>query len=229
MRQLELELRANLEAKSEALYPEPNPESQLALNRLLALARAAPTLLVMLSEPWQPLSGRQRKLLFTLAQMHLYSRILDDAVDERQDCHLSALLLSQAWHWQNCQALARARPGLARKSAKLIEATVKAANRDEPTAQAWAAKNKHLLLIPLYLGKKMEFYRRAESDLLIAIALLQAEDELAQKSGASLAIYCDLIKEAANSAVRLKRMGWKRLASRLISGAKALITCLERA
>jgi hypothetical protein len=175
-------IRDKLAADLARLAPLPaaNAISRQALARLQALVDAAPAFLLLLAEPW--LDDEPEDLLPTLldcARIHLYARILDDALDESLPPHHIHLLRYQPIFWQTVASLAVRYPHLQVQCAHLIEETVLAVEADDASQgpQHWGRKNHHLLLLPLLLSAGDGRYHHHRETLSALISLSQACDE----------------------------------------------------
>lgn len=152
-----------------------------AIQRLQAVAEYSPAFLLLLAEPWL----QQEETLATLldcARIHLYARILDDALDENLQVHRLNLLRAQPLLWRSLSTLAARYPTLVEESVTLISETVAAVQADDiqRTPSHWGTKNHHLLLAPLLLSGNSTAYQECRSGLSSLIALVQAGDEWRQ-------------------------------------------------
>ena len=128
-----------------------------AERRLQAVAEHSPAFIALLAEPWLGSDATPQTLrtLEHCARVHLYARILDDALDENLPIYRNNLLRAQALHWEAVQGLSACTPApLAQQAVQLIAETVAAVQVDnqQRTPLQWGAKNHHLLLSPLLLS-----------------------------------------------------------------------------
>ena len=139
------------------------------------MAEHAPAFIALLAEPWlhAGISDRERMLLIDCARIHLYARVLDDAIDEAAPIHRRNLLRAQPLFWEAVQRIGSlvAAP-VAEKAVLLIGETVAAVQSDDhqPNPDCWGAKNHHLLLIPLLLSGDGPAYQQCRSGLSTLIA-----------------------------------------------------------
>lgn len=180
--QLSALIRDSLAADLTRLSPLPSDDatSRRAVARLQVLIDAAPAFLLLLAEPY--LDGESEDLFPTLldcARIHLYARILDDAVDEGLPPHRIHLLRYQPIFWQTVANLSVRYPHLQTQCTQLIEETVLAVEVDDTsrTPRYWGRKNHHLLLLPLLLSGNDARYKHHRETLSGLICLSQACDE----------------------------------------------------
>lgn len=235
MTELEAALKAHLASGAALLYPgHESPEEAAAARRVNDLVAAAPPVLCLLAEPWLGQIARQKRhwqILLHCASLHLYSRVLDDAVDEAHACYKKALLRVQPLFFDAVFRLGILAPGLLEEGRQLIGETTEAVLADDatPSALYWGAKNHHLLLIPLFLSGDAAFFRRARAALSASLALLQATDELEQGSCLEAGVYCRLVTEAMKESVHsvLAAGGWPSLGQRLCMESRRLLRMLQ--
>lgn len=204
--------------------------SQRALARLQQLIDAAPTFLLLLAEPW--LHDESDDLLPTLidcARVHLYARILDDALDEGLPPHRIHLLRYQAIFWQTVASLAVRYPHLQAQCSQLIGETVLAVEADDAgrAPQYWGRKNHHLLLLPLLLSGGGERYHQHRETLSALISLSQACDEWWQGE------FCPTVTEAVLDVFPdwmdperlrlLHQAGWRSASARILHEGQYLL------
>lgn len=209
-----------------------------AVHRLEAVAAHAPAFIVLLAEPWlrAGISDRERMLLIDCARIHLYARVLDDAIDEAAPVHRKNLLRAQPLFWQAVQRIGSLVPtDIADEAVALINETVSAVQSDDQqrNPDCWGAKNHHLLLIPLLLSNGGPAYQQCRSGLSTLISLVQAGDEWRQGEFDSallqsrflefLTICLDVMElELLNS------YGWQGAAERIVWNARQLLESLSR-
>lgn len=207
-----------------------------AIRRLHAVAEHFPNFLALLAEPWlaEPISDKTRVILVDCARVHLYARILDDALDENLSVHRLNMLNAQPMLWRAIHGLAVHAPNLGSESAALISETVLAVQRDDSRCQPhyWGSKNHHLLLAPLLLSKNSEAYRSCRTGLSTLIALIQAGDEWRQGVLAAEVIrdeFLDRIPTLLDmqQLATLQRHGWSAAAERIVWEARQLISVLK--
>lgn len=230
--QLSARIRDNLMADLARLAPFPADDaiSRRAVARLQALIDAAPEFLLLLAEPW--LEDQSEDLIPTLldcARVHLYARILDDALDENLPPHRTHLLRYQPIFWQVVAGLAVRYPDLQQQCAHLIEETVLAVEADDTgrAPQYWGRKNHHLLLLPLLLSGDNECYQHHREALSALISLLQASDEWWQGElrPAVTDALLDIFPYWLDSE-RLRRLhqdGWRSASSRILREGQYLL------
>lgn len=224
-------LRRMLRRETNALYPCPRPPAlQRAGARLDALASAAPALLCMLAEPWrEAVAGQETaaEILRCCALVHLYARILDDAVDENLPCHRLALLRAQPLYWRAVSRLGRLSSLPPDEGERLVRETVEAVLTDDdaPAPEYWGRKNHHLLLVPLLLSNDAAAFAAAKEPLSDALCLLQAADELDQAATADADVFARLTLETQRRDVipRLAELGWKSLAWHLCAVVRDML------
>lgn len=197
--------------------------------RLDALVDVAPGLFACLAEPWEPLNPREKEIVAHCARLHLYSRALDDALDEGEPEQKTALLRAQPLLWRSIASLTALAPSLADACEKLIAETIEAviANDREPDPALWGLKNHHLLLAPLILRGDEKGFADARGPLSSALTLLQACEEWIQGTNAPPEAYCEIIVGAADNIEPLARLGFYGLASRARTEGRALLAAIE--
>lgn len=227
-------LRRMLQHEANEIYPCPRPLAlQRAGARLDALADAAPVLLCMLAEPWREAMVGQKhaeEILRCCALVHLYARILDDAVDENLPCHRLALLRAQPLYWRAVTRLGRLSCLSSDEGGTLVQETVEAVLADDNASapEHWGKKNHHLLLVPLLLSGDAAAFATAKPPLSLALCLLQAADELDQGTTTDADVFLRLALEAERENVfaSLAERGWQRLAWHLCAIAGDLLNRL---
>jgi hypothetical protein len=169
------------------------------------------------------------------ARVHLYARVLDDALDENLPLDRRNLLRIQPLFWHAVHVLGAQYPGQAQAAAALIQTTVEAVERDAaaPRPAEWGRKNFHLLLLPLLLSGDSTAYRKALPGLDAVIALAQAHEEAEQgrlgTPGVRAALAACLTQWLEPDHVdALQRHGWGSAASRLVSDGAALLCRMNR-
>ncbi len=210
------------------------PAAQAA-QRLHAVAAHFPAFLALLAEPWlgEPVSAATQATLADCARVHLYARVLDDALDENLPVHRLNLLRAQPLLWQAIQGLATRHPAEADAATALISETVTAVQHDDTRRQTlyWGPKNHHLLLAPLVLSGNSPAYQRCRTGLSALITLVQAGDEWRQGE-----LDADLVRQdflsrlpaflAPHTLDALVRHGWPAAAQRIVWESRQLVTVL---
>lgn len=231
---LECQLREDI---ARIHLPDSHSAARHALQRLQAVAEHSPAFIVLLAEPWLDAtpSERTQRLLHDCARVHLYARILDDALDEDLAVCRQNLLRAQPLFWEAVQRIgANVSAPTADTAAGLIRQTVAAVQQDDlrRDPRLWGSKNHHLLLVPLLLSDDSAAYRDCEDGLSNFIALVQAGDEW--KQGAlEHAQLCGQLLEFitycldTGSLTRLDRHGWHSVAERIVWNAEQLIGVLS--
>lgn len=210
------------------LYPHIGEKELAAWGRLQNFSKAASIALPLLAEPWwRKMCKRRLKIFYACADIHLYSRVLDDAIDEGKPCQKKALLAIQEKYWAAVTALAKTRPELAGVAPGLIYESAKAAANQTPSPASWAEKCHSLLLIPLFLAARKASFDKYRRDLSTAIGILQAEEELRQGDIIDFCALCAFIEKGAECAVNLMAGGWPLFAERALYGCKRLLSGLE--
>lgn len=215
-----------------------NAVARKAALRLQEVAEHAPAFILLLAEPWlvNGMDSMTEALLLDCARIHLYARVLDDAIDEGQPIHRQNLLRAQPMYWRAVQRIgSHLNCEMAKQAEQLIAQTVTAVLQDdlEPDPANWGAKNHHLLLIPLLISGNSSAYQDCQPALSNLIALVQAGDEWKQGEFESLLLrsrMLDFLDEclASHHLENLKQSGWHRAAERLLWNASQLITVLSK-
>ena len=212
-----------------SLYPVIVQQEADAFSRLDRFCSAASIVLPLLAEPWwRRMDKAGLKIFNACADIHLYARVLDDAIDEGQNCQKKALLAMQEIFCSSIGVLTGLKPGRSKAAFQLIRETTQAASSEQADPEGWARKNHHLLLIPLYLSVKRSFYEKNRRPLSIAIGVLQAVDEMRQGHVNNIDSLCDFVEAGASSAVILQKRGWPHLAWRMLVGCKWLLKEIEK-
>lgn len=231
---LEQQLRETI---SRIHLPDSHSAARHAAKRLNEVAEHAPAFLAMLAEPWLEgaVSDRTQQLLADCARIHLYARILDDALDENLPVCRQNLLRAQPMFWQAVQRIGSiVSDAVAQEAEQLIQQTVSAVQDDDlwRDPNHWGPKNHHLLLVPLLLSGNSAAYQACRSGLSNLIALVQAGDEWKQGDLAdgslqeALLVFLTHCLDTDQLAT-LKREGWPTAAERIIWNADRLIGVLS--
>lgn len=214
-----------------------NSAARHAGARLADVAEHSPVFIALLAEPWlgASMTTRTGQLLSNCARIHLYARILDDALDENLAVCRYNLLRAQPLFWEAVQSIGAAVSAqLAAEATRLIKETIGAVLADDlrPDPSCWAIKNHHLLLIPLLLSGNSPAYHACRPGLSGVIALVQAGDEWKQGTLVSATLRADLLNVLtvcldSGQLETLKRHGWHGVAERIIWNARQLIDVLS--
>jgi hypothetical protein len=218
-----------------ALGPMPDsPTGRRTSRRLADTADHAPVFLLLLCEPLLGTAAAPATLL-ACARLHLYARVLDDALDDNLPLDRRNLLRIQPLFWRAVHALGAVHPDLTDAGAALLEATVAGVEADDAEVEpgAWGRKNFHLLLAPLLLSGDSASYRAALPGLEAVIALAQAHEEAAQGRlllpGARNAAAAWLARWLSPAHVAsLHEQGWEGAAVRLLADGDALLSRINR-
>ena len=231
-------LRANLRRDVETLGTFPDtPTGRRTLRRLLDVAEHAPVFFGMLVEP---LMRDDREvddvqIITDCARVHLYARVLDDALDENLPLDRRNLLRIQPLFWRAVYSLAARYPTLGDATRALLQCTVDSVEADDERIRPdlWAGKNLHLLLAPLLLSGDGAIYRAARPGLVALIAMAQANEELEQGRIRSSALRDELAVCVStwlddSTISTLRQLGWHHAAARLVADGGAVLAGLHR-
>lgn len=228
-------LTATLYRDIDALGQMPDtPTGRRTQRRLLDVAEHAPPFLALLVAP---LLGGDVALstIEQCARVHLYARVLDDALDENLPLDRRNLLRIQPRYWDAVYTLAGQYPTLRGATGLLMCQTVEAVEEDDARASPamWAGKNCHLLLAPLLLSGDSAAYRAATPGLLALIAVAQACEELDQGRVNSAALSAELAGALvvwldADTVATLHQHGWHGAAARLLADGDVLLARMRR-
>ncbi|BCG47967.1 hypothetical protein GEOBRER4_n2825 [Citrifermentans bremense] len=177
-------LRITLKEEIDRIVPDDAPRlaSEVkARQRLDDLAESAPAVLILLAGDFLVGEGSWT-ILRDCATIHLYARILDDALDENMPVHRGNLLRAQPMLWRAIGGLAAYHAKLWPEATHLIDETVAGVHADNQytDVRSWGRKNHHLLLIPLLLRENSPEYQACKTALSHGIWVLQAREELQQ-------------------------------------------------
>ena len=200
--------------------------------RFTAVAESFPPMLLLLAEPWlqsEP-TPSTLDLLTGCARIHLYARILDDALDENLPLNRALLLRAQPLFWRAQGLLSAQFPLLVDACADLIAETTTAVEADDNSVSPalWGAKNHHLLLAPLLLSGANAAYQSATPGLSAFIAAAQAVEEWRQGVTGAARVQGHLLVllgqwTSAPNLDALLLNGWQGAARRLISDSRWLV------
>lgn len=202
-----------------------------AQQRLQLVVTHFPAFALCLIEPWQAtLDQAGYDCLLACAKVHLYARILDDALDENLPIYRLSLLRAQPSYWQACSTLGARYPLLLNAMQALISDTVHAVEADDQRTHPsrWGVKNHHLLLAPLLLSANSPAYQAARPGLSALIALVQAGDEWEQGILRSSTVQQALLQQFPRwldpqQLNTLHTHGWISAARRLVRDGQALL------
>ena len=224
-------LRTTLNQDIAQLMPE-SPEGAsavLAHRRLQAVANSSPLLLTWLAEPWW--SENIEATVILCARIHLYARILDDALDENLPIHRLLLLRAQTLFWSSVSELAILHPQHGQHSMQLIQETISAVEQDDSqmSPSLWGLKNHHLLLIPLLLSNNSETWQQSKTALSKVIWLMQTGEEWRQNALKTKASKYQVLAEVERIMtdeipLLLSQGGWKLAAERAVWECQQLLT-----
>lgn len=231
------QLRSALHADvAEFQLPAEGAGAGRAVRRLRDVAEHSPGFLALLVEPWLNTADADvAETMLHCARVHLYARVLDDALDENLPHDRQHLLGAQPLLWRATYALGCRYPDLLEASLALIADTVRAVSLDDrsPAPIHWGAKNHHLLLGPLLLSGADAVYQAVRPGLSNMIAVSQALNEVGQGAicqgklaSAILASLPDWLNE--HSLQALHRHGWQAAAQRLLRDGRILMQKLEQ-
>lgn len=234
MTTLSLLLQATLSRDIAQLMPDVpvGASAVLAHRRLQALADNSPLLLAWLAEPWW---GQDiEATLIHCARVHLYARILDDALDENLPIHRLLLLRAQPLFWSSIGHLAILHPQQWQHSTQLIAETVQSVERDDDQAHPllWGMKNHHLLLIPLLVSNNNDLFESSRAALSDLILLMQAGDEWRQGVLKTKAVQHQVLGEverilSTGVPQRLLQGGWQSASLRVLWECEQLLAVLS--
>lgn len=198
--------------------------------RLENAAIEAVPLISQLTEPWHT-CARAPQVVFLSAQLHVYARILDDALDENLPIHRLILLRSQAWYWECVYQLGQLYPQYQIETTALIQETIAAVEQEENLRQkkilhvedlsVWAEKNHHLLIAPLLLSENNLCYQQNRFSLSFFVLLLQAREELSQQSWSpqTYTVLFGFLRQYLREPTwigQLAQAGWSCIAGRIL-------------
>lgn len=213
------------------------PAQVLARQRLDKVAQHFPDFLCLLVQPWLAGGSASIKTVQTLqavARIHLYARIVDDAIDEQEAVYRHHLLRVQALFWQSVATLASLYPDMMPHTTRLIEETIEAVYEDDARREPrlWGMKNHHLLLAPLLLSAHDECYQRCQQGLSNLMTLVQAGDEWRQGEFKDPSVYSAFIEHIptlldCDILHALKQGGWDKAIERMLWETQQLLGVLQ--
>ncbi len=180
---------------------------KLAFQRLTDVKNNFPYFILFLVEPFLDYINNQQKQLLKNnfleickigTRIHLYARILDDALDENLAIHRFNLLNYQSIYFNNLLDIGKIfvnkdfSPEIQTETLNLLNETIIAVQQDNIhfSPECLGKKNHHLLLIPLWLSSLFDNaenndnfqkkYIKSRGNLSLFIAMSQASDEFAQ-------------------------------------------------
>lgn len=132
-----------------------------------------------LTQPWSS-HEHADEVRGAALELHLYARILDDAVDEGAAVHRAQALAAQTLLWRSCTSLALANPRRRAAVERIVAETVEAAAPHSPqdAVLRWGRKNHHLLVAPALLAPTLDDFDRHRTELSWGLWALQASSEL---------------------------------------------------
>jgi hypothetical protein len=210
--------------------------ARMAYERLQALALHSPPILALLVEPWADQEAAI-EVVCDASVVHLYARILDDAIDENLIVHRRQLLLAQPMYWKAIGRLAIFADSKWEKTTQLIAETIMAAEQDAdcPDTRHWGPKNHHILIAPMLLSLKGgPSFDESRSLLSCFIAVMQSGDEWRQGMTSDDALKTQMIDFIAKTLQQdvpaaLARQGWVGAGERLLAEAGNLLQVLGSA
>ncbi|MGZ5177603.1 MAG: hypothetical protein ACXWCW_26055, partial [Burkholderiales bacterium] len=227
------ELSEHLQRDIEALGTMPDtPTGHRTARRLSDVADHAPGFMSLLVEPLVAQADRAQVMptLLECARVHLYARVLDDALDDNLPLDRRNLLRIQPRFWRAVYTLGARHPEQLATSLSLVEATVEAVETDDRRASPaeWGRKNFHLLLAPLLLSGESPAYRSALPGLSALIAVAQACEEVEQGALRQSMVrdkltHCLVQWLDADLVGALQQFGWQGAAERLVADGEALL------
>lgn len=226
-------IRTTLNDDIASLLPEVEGASAiLAHRRLKAVADNSHFLFTWLAQPWW--NDEVETTLIHCARIHLYARILDDALDENLPIHRVTMLRAQTLFWSSVGELAKIYPQLWQESTQLISETIHAVEQDDKNVlpNSWGAKNHHLLLIPLFLSNNNRVWKQNKKVLSDVIWLMQTGDELRQDVLKTKAMKLEVVHEierilSAKTPTILSEQGWHFMAERMLWESEQLLTSIR--
>lgn len=179
----------------------------LAFQRLTDVKENFPYFILFLIEPFFDYMNSQQKQILKNSfleickigtRIHLYARILDDALDENLAIHRFNLLNYQSIYFNNLLNIGKIfttknfSAEIQIETSKLLDETIIAIQQDNIhfSPECLGKKNHHLLLIPLWLSALFDNvenndnfqkkYIKSRGNLSLFIAMSQASDEFDQ-------------------------------------------------
>ncbi len=217
----------------EAQWPtEPDDDvARLARDRQRRALDSGVEAIQSLTEPWEegddgdPIRG-------ATLELHLYARILDDAVDEGGYVHRQQALFAQTLLWRSCTTLAQSRPARRAPVERIIAETVEAAapHGSAGAVARWGKKNHHLLVAPALLAPEPGAFDAVRDDLSWGLWALQVSSELREElSPADIdAIRAVLTEHPHPAHIRtLRDGGWSRLSEVYLIGVLQAIAVVR--
>lgn len=175
------DILVQLEHRIEALWPiAPSIASeQRSWQRQHAAVHAAFPVIERLIEPWNAHPQRETITRLTLS-LHLYARILDDAIDEGLNIHRRMALRAQSIFAKSMVELTQCFDERAAGATSLIEETIAANDEVEATPELWGRKNHHLLIASWLAAPTSEEFDAIKPALSNYLLVLQAAEEMTQ-------------------------------------------------
>jgi|ETNmetMinimDraft_26_1059896.scaffolds.fasta_scaffold33986_1 hypothetical protein len=220
-------------AAFDAQWPT-EPEDDIALlarERQRRALDAGVEAIQSLTEPWDARGSADTVRGATL-ELHLYARILDDAIDEGGRVHRQQALMAQNLLWRSCTTLALASPGRRTAVEGIIAETVEAAAPHSAAGSVarWGKKNHHLLVAPALLAPASADFDGLRTELSWGIWALQVSSELREQlSPADIAAIRDVLT-AHNHPAHIRALrdgGWSRLSEVYLIGVLQAIAVVR--
>lgn len=189
-----------------------------------------------LSEPWLLFHNDiiVQKTIHVCSDLHLYARILDNAVDECTLEEQEKLLQAQSMFWKIVSDLTMLYPDLQQECRSLIDETVEAVIQDnrDPCPALWGRKNHHLLICPMLLSGNGKAYQDCKPALSLMLCLAQTVEELAQNGCPDRDMLSQILAQVtampAHYVELLHTHGWTMAAERIVSDGQKILAFLSR-
>lgn len=207
--------------------PPKSHVEQWIFNRQMQTVKQGLQLLPCLIEPYRS-HKHYESVFFHSLQLHLYARILDDAIDEGLPAHRLQLLKAQPLLLESVTTLVSLFGGRKDSFLFLLHETVQAVEQEwnNPAEfEQWGVKNHHLLIPPLLLAPSIDEFEKYKNVLSEFIFILQIKDELKQSSSSykKKQMLQSLISITESSWVEsLRQGGWIQITDRLSNDLQEL-------
>ncbi|QTA82443.1 Uncharacterized protein dnl_48180 [Desulfonema limicola] len=193
----------------------------IAFKRMISTVYYGADLLIDLIEPYWK-HNKAYQVIEICLYLHLYARILDDAVDEALPLHRLNLLKIQPLFWNTVTQISLSFPDKSNAVSVLIKETIQAVIEEwhKYRIETWGTKNHHLLTAPLLLSGSMSEFEQYKPYLSDFIFLLQAKEEILQNRLENAEQKIELLKNLEKLVSEdwiydLHGAGWKTLAHRI--------------
>jgi len=213
------------------------PESaseKLALNRINSSIKYGVPLLVDLIEPYWK-HDKAYQVTELCSYLHLYARVLDDAVDDALPVHRLNLLKIQPLFWNTVNQISLSFSEKSNGVSGLIQETIEAVIHEwqKCKIETWGTKNHHLLAAPLLLSSSISEFEQHKSYLSDFLFILQTKEEILQmrleNADHKMAMLNNIEKLTSDEWIHaLNRGGWKTLADRIPLELEFIISHLNR-